>query len=303
MAARHMKSAAIAGLLSLAASFASAAGENGADPKVEELLKRWQERAVTASGSKLQRVSPDMAWMGSLSDPIPFGEYLPTQGGLRLVTSLPSVGTPDRPLPDMRELMADFLDACKEVDGRIEMVPSKFAYRPEFPVIDRALKQLGQSRLMGDFYCKSQGQNVLWLQVFPSPSVKMGLIPFSGYDWIIMLQLMGRDQLGAQGARYKAYVEAVEELRAQVSAGSQVQVRTTGLPSSINRNWIKAFGDRPGSMCALVLDVKPPLAQVQIGTTSLSVPIVELFPAGKAKASSAVGSADLNVPQDWCMKE
>jgi hypothetical protein len=128
---------------------------------------------------------------------------------------------------------------------------------------------------------------------------KSRLLP-PGWDWKFVARLLNASQLQAKERRASEYASQIQSVRTNVKPGLEVQVLATDLPEELGASLKRyAHGGKP-SVCAMVVDVKSPLVQIQVKQASLFVPIEKLLPKGEAMPISNINWTKTGFPHKWC---
>ncbi len=291
-------------LIGISASAAAAPTQDvAAFEAVKQALQALAKQEVTTEESPVSPLSPDITYVGDPNASIPFVEMVPTLGGLAVRTRLPVTGRPERPQKDVGEIMGRIRAACTSGGGLIERRDLPWGVPPtRTPVVARGINVLVSEGLIGQFWCRGPtGAELFMAAVRPSNDASSP--PFSlGWNWNIAFQLVSPSALQQHGVRRLDYEKSVEGLRHGLKVGAQVQIRTSDLPESLTGEWNARYRDLVGNLCGMVLEVKGPIAQVQIQASQLAVEIQRLFPQGSRTPLRDVSSVDVRQPQTWCIK-
>lgn len=275
----------------------------GAFEAVKQALQTLVKQGVTSEDSSISVLGPDATYVGDPKASIPFVERVRTQGGLVVRTRLPVTGQPDRPQKDVAEVTGRIKGACESGGGVLERRDPASEWRsPRTPIVVRGINVLSREGLIGQLWCRAPSGAALFM-VEVAPASEAWSPPLTlGWHWNIGFDLVSPVDLEKHKANRLAYEKAVATLRANLKVGSQVQIRTSDLPDQLTSEWRERHRYSVGNMCGMVIDVKSPIAQVQIRTTQLAVEIHNLFPLGSKKDLSDVFPSDRDQPQTWCAR-
>jgi len=216
-----------------------------------------------------------------------FTEYLQWQQ-LRFTYDLRIVRNQEVVLMAMRALRKSLKLACggfplrhNPLGGRVTRI---FLSQPYDTFMSDVYGRLFDEGLIGGFECVTNR-----LEVSPRISVTWEtgnrrpteVIP--PHDWRFLVEFIGRDQARAHQDRFEQHRRSVDALRAKPSVGADVQVMVDDLPSS-SLNQFQQPVNRlrlPYAVCGLVTEFRGSLAQVQIQSATLMIPIQKLLPAGR----------------------
>ena len=270
---------------------------------IHKTFESFRNRSETASESPISSLPPDTTDLGNGKADAPYLISVPTAEGLSVKTRLPITGHPDRPQKDVKEVLAKVKDACTSGGGEIDRRESSVKPRAiSTPVVARGFNALATSHLVGQFWCRKPGTPPLFMvEVVPAAGATVPLVPL-GWDWNIGFRLVTTGALEKYEAQLAAYEKSVADLRSGLKVGTHVQVRTSDLPDAVTEAWRSRRRDQVGNLCGLVIEVKPPLAQVQIQSAQIAIEIEKLLPQGTRIAMDEYTSAHRGQMQTWCVK-
>jgi hypothetical protein len=277
--------------------------DTGAFEAVKQAFHALAKQGVTSEDSSISVVGPDATYVGDPKASIPFVERVRTQGGLTVRTRLPVTGQPERPQKDVVEITARIKDACALGGGALERRDIATERRsPRTPIVVRGTDVLIREGLIGQLWCRAPyGASLFMVEVRPASEAWSPPLTL-GWHWNIGFDLVSPVELEKHKANRLEYDKAVAALRANITVGAQVQIRTSDLPDQLTGEWRERHRYSVGNMCGMVTDVKSSIVQVQIRTTQLAVEIQNLFPLGSKKDLSDVFPSDRDQPQTWCAR-
>ena len=276
------------------ASVVARADEPTMDPPA--FLAEWAAGAQTAAGDRITPEADGMMRLQTGGASYPFAELVQTHANFKLAIRL-SFAYPLQASvrADLKELNDKMRAACS--GG--ELTSKAFDHWSGEPQMTVSYRNFSESGLVGYFECILSDQHRSFAaEVFPAAAFQPHF-PF-GRQWNIGVQVVFGEVLRRSEQRFDAYRKKTDELRASLAPGSKVQVSESELPG----------GDETGSgqrgarvsACALVIEVKGPLAQVQVQRNAIYVPIEKLFPQGERLPIQQLrGSSMANsLPQMYC---
>lgn len=277
--------------------------KGSAAANIHKLFESLLKEGETSTESPISPLPPDSTDLGNGKVDAPYLTSVPTAEGLSVKTRLPITGQPDRPQKDVKEILAKVKDACTSGGGEIDRRESSVKPRAiSTPVVARGFTALTASNLIGQFWCKKPGAPPLFMvEVVPAAGATVPLVPL-GWDWNIAFRLVTTGALERYESQLAAYEKSVADLRSGVKVGTHVQVRTSDLPDAVTEAWRSRRRDQVGNLCGLVIEVKPPLAQVQIQSAQIAIEIEKLLPQGTRIAMDEYTSAYRGQMQTWCVK-
>ena len=277
--------------------------DTGAIEAVKQAFQALAKQGVTSEDSSISVVDPDATYVGDPKASIPFVERVRTQGGLMVRTRLPVTGQPERPQKDVAEITERIKDACASGGGALERRDIAAERRsPRTPIVVRGTDVLNREGLIGQLWCRApSGSSLFMVEVRPASEAWSPPLTL-GWHWNIGFDLVSPVDLEKHKVNRLEYEKAVAALRANLKVGAQVQIRTSDLPDQLTSEWRERHRYSVGNMCAMVTDVKSPIAQVQIRSTQLAVEVQNLFPQGGKRDLSDVFPADRDQPQSWCAR-
>lgn len=156
-----------------------------------------------------------------------------------------------------------------------------------------ALAKLYDRGLLGRFDClNGDGQlqastRVEWDQGERNPSE---VIPAD--QWRFRIESISANRLSRQAARFDEYRRKADALRAKLGVGDQVQLAPDDLPPSLTDRLPRPFNPArlPYFVCALVVDAKGTLIELQIDQARFMVPATKLLPGGTPMTPAQIGA-------------
>jgi hypothetical protein len=265
---------------------------------IEAQFMTWGKNGTFASGSPVTFSTRDTVGFESEDPGNPFTDVLASIFTLKIVTRLPFMGVGERPAQDLRELVSGLQSVCEQTGGTLERkVPQEVS--GSTPQVNQNLAVLKKASLIGRFTCQSpQEASRFMVEVDYAPAASSTLIP-PGWEWGFAARLINATQLQAKDRRASEYATQIQSIRSNVKPGMEIQVLAADLPEELGAPLKRVHGGKP-SVCAMVIDVKPPLAQIQVKQASLFVPIDKLLPKGEAKPISKLNAFSPGFPHKWC---
>lgn len=266
-------------------SAALSCGAQGVPPEVVEAAVQ----AVTAADSKLadmtslptgasvakQRAGSDSLWV--TTDAGKFKLRTRVQAQFKAALSIPmgSTTSDTEILASLQALASPYQEACAQVKGTLSYYdfgngPDGNAHRS----LLSAYSQGRKAKLIGQHTCEVEGQAVFAFAVIPFSNTVSTFIP-PGFKLEMLAWSYSPkdvvDQLGAAKAEADSFARRADELRSSGKPGTEVQVRSDAiqLPNVSSKN---------GWVCALLIERRDSLMQVQIATTTVFVPAASVVP-------------------------
>jgi hypothetical protein len=267
--------------------------------EIEAQFMAWEKAGAFTSGTSIVLSPRDTVSFESDDPGNPFTDRMASIFTLTVDTQLPFIGVGERPAKDLGELLAGLQSACEKSGGTLKRdVPEEL--RGSTPQINQNLAVLKKASLFGRFTCQSaQEADRFLVEVEYARAPKSRLLPPS-WDWAFVARLINARQLQAKERRASEYAAQIQVVRANVKPGLQVQVLASDLPAELGAPLTRYAHRGKPSVCAMVVDVKPPLAQIQVTQTSLFVPIEKLLPKGEAIPINNINWTKAGFPHKWC---
>lgn len=215
-----------------------------------------------------------------------FTEYLTWQQ-LRFTFDLRIVRKQEDVLKAMRALRESLKLACGDLAIQHKPLGTRatqiYLSQPYDTFMSDVYRRLFDEGLIGSFECLTKRPevspriSVTWETGDRRPTE---VIP--AHEWRFLVEFIGRDEARAHQERFEQHRRGVDALRAKPSVGAEVQVMVDDLPSSSLTQFKQPLNRLrlPYAVCGLVTEVRAPLAQVQIQSSTLMIPIRKLLPAG-----------------------
>ena len=283
--------------------FGASAGDSGtAADALTGLIQSWRAAGAVASGAKLEARLRE-TWRLTEVQPggVVFDQPITAAAVFSLVTRLPVTGAAEAPPNDLAQARKDLDEACAAASGQLVRTDLDALPSSSVPVVAKAIGALVKREALGQFDCRQGGQTPLFRAVVKPAGGAVSTVLPPGWDWHISIVLFAGEDLARLQSSAAIYAQSVERFRAAVKAGDGVQVPSTELPPAAMSPAAQRLRDRVAFTCAMVTDVKPPLLTVQVGTSSLALPIEKSFPQGKALDVAEAGRASMD-RQSYCMK-
>jgi hypothetical protein len=184
-------------------------------------------------------------------------------------------GDGDRLIAVLQTLVAPYQDACQHIGGGLKTFEVDMAAPPKDPLALRAAYDRGRhDHLLGQHQCLVDGQPVAAFVVTVLPVAESTLLPPGWKLEARVMSLMTKDvarMISAAHADVAEFGRLTDELRANGKPGIEVQVRADALQVAgrvANTNWV----------CALLIDRREALMQVQVGMATVFVPATSVVP-------------------------
>lgn len=267
--------------------------------EIEAQFMAWGKAGAFASGMPVALSTRDTVGFESADPGNPFTDWMASILTLKFDTRLPFMGVGERPAQDLGELIAGIQAVCEKSGGALKRdVPEEI--RGGTLQVNQNLAVLKKASLLGRFTCQSpQEASRFLVEVDYAGSPESRLLP-PGWDWAFVARLINASQIQAKDRRASEYAAQIQSVRTNVKPGLEVQVLATDLPEELGAP-LKRYARRgKPSVCAMVVDVKPPLAQIQVKQASLFVPIEKLLPKGEAMPISNINWTKTGFPHKWC---
>lgn len=204
--------------------------------------------------------------------------------------------------------------ACDEQSGQVDLT----AYRGRSTAVTKlAINTLQDQKLIGDFACLTASGRTFAVSVQPvAQEVSKGLLS-TGWDFYVnALYLDGqrmkeaetqaKEQLEQQKNAEAEQAAANQKFRSSLQPGMQASVSSSEVPPDL----LKALAARyrmftPGKqtyqVCALVIDTKPSLVQVQVSDRTFYVPSTAVSPFTRALVHNDIVNWATTNTNDWCL--
>lgn len=239
-----------------------------------------------------------------------FAEYLPWQQ-LRIAFDLRTVRDQETVLVAMRALRKSLNLACGgyaiqhyPIGERITRIVLS---QPYDTFMSDVYTRLFDEGLIGGFECQQSRSevspriSVTWETGNRRPTE---VIP--AHDWRFLVEFIDRDQIRAHLERFEQHRRKVDDLRAKPIVGADVQVMADDLPSGYLARFQQPVNRLrlPYAICGLITEIRGPLAQVQMQSDTLMLPIRKLLPAGqRIPVDEMSRRIDLRAPtQQACLR-
>lgn len=166
-------------------------------------------------------------------------------------------------------------DTCHQHGGTLNYVSQEAGQQPPDSLAN-AVKDARKQKLIGIFEC-SYPETVLFHVELRPTSINRFVRGQRGIHWGLVALGLGPDRLSRIQANYVTRSAALAEFRENLAPGSKVSVPASSVPVDTRPN-----GTLSSSyICALVVDVKNGLIQVQIGSKTIFVKTDEVQPEWK----------------------
>ena len=262
-----------------------------AQPTVEQdrppaFFAQFGKQVLAIEGVKVGPTWPYRLPVESGGSDYHFVEFLPWHE-FRLTFDLNAIRTAEPILETMRLLKASMQHACGH---------SRLAQRPLGPrhgfmlslptdkfMTDVYFRAFDEG-LVGEFECRQaymatpQLMRVKWDNGNRYPA---SIVP--AHEWRFLVESIGPAQLTPHRARFDQHRRSTDALRSSLAVGANVQVITEDVPANLLARNRQPDNQQkqPYAVCALVTEVRGPLAQVQIQTETFMLPVRKLLPMGR----------------------
>jgi hypothetical protein len=266
---------------------------------IEAQFMAWGKAGAFASGSAIVFSTRDPVGFESDEPGNPFSDLVWSSFTMKFDTRLPFMGVGERPAQDLGELIAGIQAVCEKAGGSLKRDVPNEVHGGSLQ-INQNLSVLKKASLLGRFTCESAQEDSRFLvEVAYAGMAKPRLLP-PAWDWEFVVSLVSASQFQASQRRASEYAAQIQTTRANVKPGMEIQVLASDLPEELGAPLNRfVHGGKP-SVCAMVIDVKPPLAQIQVKQASLFVPIEKLLPKGEARPISKIEWNWRGFPHKWC---
>lgn len=247
------------------------------------VLPDYSGMAVTASGSPISAVRNESFLLAA---PLDQDKYLETADATMTweLVSFRPLGVFQnlnvalaRVVQDLEEVLAGGRSACDQNQGKLVLTRDRetglHSDREEL----RWLAYLAQAGKIGEFSCeRADGTSAFKLILRPAQAISLLFKP--GWAWKILIIVADQAIWDSFQQRYQAYQAEVAALRNTLAPGTLVQLPRRLLPAGA----APGLEQLPGPfVCAMVVSRNDPLAQVQVRTMQLFIPINQLYPRGE----------------------
>lgn len=281
-----------------------AAGQGNAlvAPGLEELqplIDAWKDKAQLASGSKLQSVPREQFWIAASSDGHVFEKPVVALRSYALRTHLPVTGPSATAVGDLEELRSDAETECSRQAGAMQAVGSD-AVASSVPMVAKTIDLLRQRRLLGRLTCTAAGKVLFQVRLMPNQGAESSLMPM-GWNWGVRIDILFGQPLTELELEAQAYRANLATFRERLRTGMEVQVPAGQFPLAMRAGTLVATDADAADLCALVVDVKPGIATLQLRATTMSVPSVQIYPGGVKVPSTQARASQMRPRQSKCL--
>ena len=261
----------------------------------------FMDGGKTGAGNVFQPADRGQIVLSSASPDYPFAELLVASTSYRLSVRV-LFGNPSGAMAsDLAELLEQMKATCGS--GELVIKPST-SWLGTDPEMAKAFRQLVRSKLVGEVGCTaSDGHRLFVTTIQPGTSYE-SVLPFAPRRWHVFIQIIAGEALARFERRFDDYRRKTDALRASAAPGTKVQVSEAELPSADDTATRLAPGSRMISFCGLVIEVKGPLAQLQVQRSTVFVALDKIFPQGEAVPLAQLRSSTLmsSMPQAYCAR-
>ncbi|RQP21783.1 hypothetical protein DZC73_25400 [Albitalea terrae] len=246
----------------------------------------FRKQVGTIEGITVGPTSPYRLAVESGGGDYNFVEYLPWDE-FRLTFDLNVIRTAEPILETMRLLKIAMQQACghSKLEQRplgprhgfmLSLPTDKFMTEVYFRAFDEGL--------VGEFECQQADKlapQLIRVQWDDGNRYPASVVPAA--EWHFLVEGIGPDQLAAHRARFEQHRRRSDALRTKLAVGSSVQVMAQDVPAPLLARYKQPENRRKHAyaICALVTDVRGPLAQVQIQADTFMLPARKLLPMGR----------------------
>lgn len=206
-------------------------------------------------------------------DGITFSQKISTPNVLGVKSFIVFGQTPTATAADIKDILAEATATCTEANGRIAYSAS--LPRSQSPLATQLMGMLQKDKLLGLHTCLTeQSEPVFHIWVEPSPDVEMTFLP-PGNNWNVYFSLVDQKGINTFDSKAKDYVANILATRSEFSTQTE-DFRSSikiGTPAAIKSERYNGRYD-----CALVIEVKDPLVQIQTSGKTTYVEKGTVFP-------------------------
>lgn len=283
----------------------SAAGQANAQaaPGLEELrplIDTWKAKPQLASGSKLQSVPREQFWISASGEGHIFEKPVMALRSYALWTHLPVTGPATTAVSDLEELRSGAEAECARQAGAMQTLESD-AVASSMPMVTKAVDALRQRHLLGRFTCAAAGKVLFQVRLLPNQGAESSLMPM-GWAWGVRIDILFGQPLTELELEAQTYWANLASFQNHLRTGMEVQVPANQVPLAMRTGTLVANDSDAADLCALVVDVKPGIATLQLRATTLSVPWVQIYPGGAKVPSSQARASQMRPRQSKCLK-
>lgn len=281
---------------------AAGQGNAPAAPGLEELrplIDAWKDKAQLASGSKLQSVPREEFWITASGEGHVFERPILALRSYALRTQLPVTGPATIAAVDMEELRADVETECSRQAGSLQ-AESSGQVTSSVPIVAKTITTLQQRHLLGQLTCAVAGKVLFQVRLLPNQGAASSLVPM-GWAWGVRIDLLFGQPITELELEAQTYRANLASFRERLRTGMEVQVPAYQFPLALRAGTLVAKDADTADLCALVVDVKPGIATLQIRATTMSVPLDQVYPGGAKVHSTRAQASQLRPRQSNCL--
>lgn len=209
---------------------------------------------------------------------------------------IPLFGSEKKAVPTLSEFKQGVEQTCTAQGGTLRFFKDTYTYAGSASASIRSEAiQLERNQLYGDFVCVAGDRTLYQVKVYPNNDNTDGL------KWNIFAMLLDRGQFESAEKTAKANAEAAVDFISTLKPGMEAAIPASLVPERVTAEMgyadLMGLSERKYMLCALVIDVKPALVQVQVGRTTLYVSSTNVSPVKKRYTP---GKYPLGSWTEWC---
>lgn len=284
--------------MGLAAGQGNAPAAPGLD-ELRPLIDAWKEKALLASGSKLQSVPREQFWISASGEGHVFEKPVMALRSYALRTHLPVTGPATTAVGDLEELRSDAEAECSRQAGNIQ-ASDLDSMASSVPMVAKTIDLLRQRHLLGRLTCTAAGKTLFQVRLLPNQGAASSLVPM-GWAWGVRIDILFGQPLTELELEAQTYRANLASFREGLRTGMEVQVPAGQFPLAMRAGTPVATDADAADLCALVVDVKPGIATLQLRATTMSVPLVQIYPGGAKVSSTQARASQMRPRQSKCL--
>lgn len=286
-------------LLSLVFSWGVAVAQNS-EP-IQVIFENMVSKGVDGIEVKAENVSRSI-----MDAPVGKGVWKSYKAdrSIRFPFHVPLLGNNPNFLAVMRFFSDSMRDACLASGGMLNKGPAsplKNVPHDQKTAARQSIAELAKNDLYGDYTCVADGKILFFVKVVPQVDAEPTLIP-PGFNWGVYADLLSGSQVGSAESDSGEFAQGI-------ASGANVAIRASDLPVALRprmKIYSDYISDNSYRVCAMVVDLKGELVQVQVGTALVFVQRSKLLPAGRPVAtgpdisSQQQGTQATGGRDGWC---
>lgn len=273
-------------LCGIAISSSARAQQAGELDRPPAFFPEFRKQVGTIEGIAVGSTSPYRLAVESGGRDYNFVEYLPWDE-FRLTFDLNVIRTAEPILETMRLLKSSMQQACGQ--SKLEQRPlgPRHGFGRSLPIdtfMTEVYFRAFDERLIGEFECQQADKTAPQLmRVIWDDGNRYSASVVPAHEWHFLVESIGPEQLVRHRLRFDQHRRKSDALRTKLAVGSSVQVMAEDVPAIVLAGYRQPENRRkhPYAVCALVTEVRGPLAQVQIQGQTFMLPARKLLPMGR----------------------